>query len=142
MVGVTAAIGARSVRSRLRSADLATVVALSAAVLPPSPAGMVGHRAGRLAPARQSRPRPAAHDRQAGRTIADGRHLPDAAAGVAALHPRATGRAGGARFRLASARLIATPAGETLAGRMLWAAGAGAFRRRRLSRAWGARGGG
>src|SRR5439155_614551 len=73
MVGLAPAIAPRPVRPGLRSADLAAFVELSAAVRPPQPAGMVGHCCGMLAPARQSRPRPAAHDRQAGRAAADGR---------------------------------------------------------------------
>ncbi len=130
MVGVAAAIAPGPVRPRLRPADLAAVVALFAAVFPARPAGVVGHRAGLLAPARQSRPRPAAHDRQAGRAAADGRHLPDAATRAAAGDPRATRRAGGPRFRPAGSRLVAAPPGETLAGGVLWPAGVGAVRRR------------
>src|SRR5260370_42571698 len=98
MVDVAAAIAPRPVRPRLRSADLATLVAVSAAVLPARPAAMVGERARLLASARQSRPRSAAHDRQAGRAAADGRHLPDPAAGIAALHRRAARRARGGAF--------------------------------------------
>src|SRR5258707_14959482 len=51
MVGVAPAIAPGPVRSRLRSADLAALVGLSAAIPPPRPAGMVGYRPGMLTPA-------------------------------------------------------------------------------------------
>ena len=81
---------------------------------------MVGHRVALLASARQPRPRPAAHARQAGRAAADGRDLPDAAAGAAAASPRTAARAGGtADFVLLVPGSSPRPSGKTLAGRAL-----------------------
>src|SRR5437763_1224473 len=68
---------------------------------------MVWHRRGMLAPALQSRPRPAAHDRQAGRAVADGRNSSNPAGEASRVARRASRRVGGARRRRACARLVA-----------------------------------
>src|SRR5437868_1234066 len=77
---------------------------------------MVGGRLALLAPARQSRPRPAAHDGPAGGAAADGRDLSGRAVPLAAAGECAAGGGRGQTVRDADPGLLTAPSGKALAG--------------------------
>src|SRR5690349_1967909 len=80
-------------RPGLRSPNLGSVEPLRVAVFAWL-AGMVRGCPALLPPPRQSRAPSATHHRQAGRTAADGRDLPDTPALLPSLVPAAPGRSG------------------------------------------------
>ena len=112
---------AAAVRSRLRSADLATARAAISICMRPGAAGMVGHRARRVASARQSGARPHAHARPPGRPAAPRPASPTVPPPDLVLGGGAISRASPcpSALRAAGAGRRRASAGEALAGRAL-----------------------
>src|ERR1700732_4861068 len=109
-------------RPGLRSPNLGSLEPLRVAVSAWSSAGMVRGCPALLPPPRQSRAPSATHHRQAGRTAADGRDLPDPPARLPSLVPAAAGRSGPAAFLPADSGIIVAPLPEALARKALWRA--------------------
>src|SRR5882724_421198 len=109
-------------RSGLRSPNLGSLEPLRVAVFAWSSTGMVRGRPVLLPPPRQSRAPSATYDRQAGRTAADGRDLPDAPARLPRLVPTPAGRSGTADLLSYDSRIIVAPPGKALACKALWRA--------------------
>src|SRR5467141_805180 len=106
-------------RPGLRSPNLGSLEPLRVAVFAWSSTGMVRGGPALLPPPCQSRAPSAAHHRQAGRTAADGRDLPDSPARLPSLVPAAAGRSGPAGFLSTDSGIIVAPLGEALARKAL-----------------------
>src|SRR6266436_8609399 len=109
-------------RPGLRSPNLGSLKPLRVAVFAWSWTGMVWDCPALLPPPRQSRTPSATHHRQAGRTAADGRDLPDPPARLPSLVPAAAGRSGPAGFLSGDPGIIFAPLREALARKALWRA--------------------
>src|SRR5437763_10421717 len=105
----------RWLRPGVRSPNKEPLEFVRMAVFPWSSTGMVWDRLALFSPSRQSRAPSATHHRQASRTAADGRDLPDGSACLPHLVPAVAGRSGPAGFLSADSRIIVAPLEKALA---------------------------